>query len=243
MTMRFIREVHYSEWLSNMVMVKKESGKWIMCVYFTDLNKACPKDSFPIPKIDQLVDTTAGHELLSFMDFFSGYNQILMFPLNQEKMSFITHQRNYCYQVMSFGLKNAEATYQRLVNKLFKNLIDKNIELYMDDMIVKSVKAVDHVANLRESFLVLKENEMKLNLEKSIFELKSGKYLGFIVSQRKIEANPDKVQAILEMKSLSTVKEIQWLNNKIAVLNRFISKAIDKCFIFFQAIKKKEKDR
>ena len=119
LTVGFIREVYYPEWLANVVLVKKANGKWRMCVDFTDLNKACPKDSFPLPRIDQLVDSTAGHKLLTFMDAFSGYNQIKMAEEDQEKTAFITSQGLYCYKVMPFGLKNAGATYQRLVNKMF----------------------------------------------------------------------------------------------------------------------------
>ena len=115
----FIWEVHYPEWLANVFLVKKANGKWRMCVDFTDLNKACPKDSFPLPRIDQLVDSTIGHTLLSFMDTFSGYNQIRMADKDHEKTAFITSQGLYCYKVMAFGLKNAGATYQRLVNKMF----------------------------------------------------------------------------------------------------------------------------
>ena len=111
LTVNFIREVHYPEWLANVVMVKKANGKWRMCVDFTDLNQTCPKDSFPLPRIDQLVDSTAGHKLLTFMDAFSGYNQILMAEEDQEKTAFITSQGLYCYRVMPFGLKNAGATY------------------------------------------------------------------------------------------------------------------------------------
>ena len=116
----FIRESRYPKWIANVFMVTKSNGKWRMCVDYTDLNRACPKDSFPLPKIDQLIDSTAGNKLLSFMDAFSGYNQIMMHPSDQDKISFITGQGLYCYKVMPFGLKNAGATYQRMVNKLFK---------------------------------------------------------------------------------------------------------------------------
>ena len=109
-----------------------------MCVDFTDLNKACPKDSYPLPRIDQLVDSTAGHRLLSFMDAFSGYNQIRMDEVDQEKTSFVTSQGLFCYKVMPFGLKNAGATYQRLVNHMFHLQIGRNVEVYVDDMLVKS---------------------------------------------------------------------------------------------------------
>ena len=106
-----IREVEYPEWLANVVLVKKANGKWRLCIDFTNINKACPKDSFPLPRIDLIVDATAGHELLSFMDAFSGYNQISMDPDDQEKTSFVTAQGTYCYHVMPFGLKNVGATY------------------------------------------------------------------------------------------------------------------------------------
>jgi hypothetical protein len=115
----FIQEVDYPEWLANVVLVKKSSGKKRMCVDFTTFNKACPKDSFPLPRMVVLIDFTSRHELLSFMDAFSGYNQIHMHELDEEKMSFITDRGLYCYRMMPFGLKNAGATYQRLVNKMF----------------------------------------------------------------------------------------------------------------------------
>ena len=131
-----------------MVLVKKENGKWRLCIDFTDVNRACPKDSFPLPRIDLIVDATIGHELLSFMDVFLGYNQIRMDPSDQEKTSFVIGQGMYCYQVMPFGLKNAEATYQRLVNIMFQKLIGSSMEVYIDDMLVKSDKAKLHVDHL-----------------------------------------------------------------------------------------------
>ena len=115
-----IKEVEYPEWLADVVLVKKANDKWRLCIDFTNINKACPKDSFPLPRIDLIVDATAGHELLSFMDALSGYNQISMDPSDQEKTLFVTGQGTYYYQVMPFGLKNAGATYQRLVNRMFQ---------------------------------------------------------------------------------------------------------------------------
>ena len=119
LTVGFIREVYYPKWFANIVMVKKSNGKWRMCVDFTYLNNACPKDSFPLPRIDQLVDSLAGHELLTFMDIFSGYKKILMKEEDQEKIAFIISQGLYCYKVMLFELKNVGAIYQRLVNQMF----------------------------------------------------------------------------------------------------------------------------
>jgi hypothetical protein len=186
---RFIREVYYPDWLANVVLVKKSSGKWRMCIDFTNLNKACPKDSFTLPRIDMLVDSTSGHRLLSFMDAFSGYNQIRMHPTDQEKTAFITDQGIYYYQVMQFGLKNTGATFQRLMNKMFRGRIGRNMEVYVDDILVKSLLPIDHVEDLQEAFRVLKQYRMELNPTKCAFEVSLGKFLGFMVSSRGIEAN------------------------------------------------------
>ena len=212
----FIREVFYPDWLANVVMVKKDTGKWQMCVDFTDLNKACPKDSFPLPRIDQLVDSTAGHKLLTFMDAFSGYNQIVMDESDQEKTSFITSRGLFCYKVMPFGLKNAGATYQRLMNRMFHDQIDRNVEVYVDDMLVKSKEEDGHLDDLRETFKTLRKYQMKLNPSKCAFGVYSGKFLGFMVSQRGIEANPEKIKVILEMQPPKTTKEVQRLTGRVA---------------------------
>ena len=145
----FIWEVYYPDWLTNVVLVKKANEKWRMCVDFTDLNKACPKDSFPLSNIDQLVDSTAGHKLLTFMDAFSRYNQIKMAKEDQEKIAFITSQGLYCYKVMPFWLTNAGATYQRLVNKMFSTQIGRNMEVYVEDMLVKSKEEPTHLDDLK----------------------------------------------------------------------------------------------
>ena len=188
---KFIREVYYPDWLANVVMVKKANGKWRMCVDFTDLNKACPKDSYSLPRIDQLVDSTTGHRLLSFVDAFSGYNQIRMDETNQEKTSFVTSQGLFCYKVMPFGLKNAGVTYQRLVNHMFHPQIGRNVEVYVDDMLVKSQDEGIHLDDLQETFDTLQQYNMKLNPSKCAFGVSSGKFLGYMVSHRGIEANPD----------------------------------------------------
>ncbi|XP_059441920.1 uncharacterized protein LOC132174250 [Corylus avellana] len=164
---RFIEEVYYLDWLANVVLVKKSSGKWKMCVDFTDLNKACSKDSFPLPCIGALVDSTARYGLLSFIDAFSGYNQIYMHLEDQEKTAFITDRGLYCYKVLPFGLKNVGATYQRLVNKMFRDQIGCNMDLYVDDMLVKSMLPEGHIEDLQETFGTLKKYGMKLNPAKS----------------------------------------------------------------------------
>ena len=178
----FIKEVYYPKWLTNVVMVKKSNGKWRMCVDFTDLNNACPKDNFPLPKIDQLVDSTVGYELLTFMNAFLSYNQILMKEEDQEKIAIVTSQGLHCYKVILFGLKNARVTYQRLVNQMFSKQIGRNMEVYVDDMLVKSREGKTHLADLQKAFDILKRYKMKLNPAKCLFGVSSRKFLGFMVS-------------------------------------------------------------
>ena len=209
-----------------------------MSVDFMDLNRACLKDSYPLPRIDTLVDSTARRELISFMDAFSGYNQIKMNEDDQERTSFVTSQGLFCYKVMSFGLKNVGTTYQRLMNKMYAHQIGRNVQVYVDDMLVKSLRENDHLDDLQETFDTLRSYNMKLNPSKYVFGVTAGKFLGFMVSQRGIEVNPEKVQAIMELEPSRTVKEVQSLNGKIVALNRFVSKATDKCLPFFHTLKK-----
>ena len=150
-----IKEVDYPEWLANVVIIQKKNGKWRVCVDYTDLNKACPKDPFPLPHIDTMVDSTAGHELMTFMDASSGFNQIQMHPSDAEKIAFVTDMGIYCYLAMMFGLRNAGATFQRLVNKMFKEQIGRMMEVYIDDMVVKSRNASEHIKDLIETFDIL----------------------------------------------------------------------------------------
>ena len=219
-------------------MVKKSNGKWRMCVDFRDLNRTCPKGSYPLPRIDTLVDSTARHELLSFMDAFSGYNQIKMNEEDQERTSFVTSQGLFCYKVMPFKLKNVGATYQRLMNKMCAHKIGRNIQVYVDDMLVKSLRENNHLDDLQETFDTLRSYNMKLNPSKCMFRVTVEKFLGFMVSQRGIEVNPEKIRAIMELGPPRTVKELQSLNDKIAALNRFVSKATDKCLPFFCTLRK-----
>ena len=183
------------------------------------------------------MDSTAGHKLLTFMDTFSGYNQIKMAEEDQEKTAFIISQGLYCYKVMPFELKNAGATYQRLVNKMFSPQIGRNMEVYMDDMLVKSKEELTHLDDLKETFATLKKHQMRLNPSKCVFGVASGKFLGFMVSQRGIEANLEKVRAIINMASPRTVKDVQKLTGRIVALNRFVSRATDKCLPFFKTLK------
>ncbi|GKV36705.1 hypothetical protein SLEP1_g44805 [Rubroshorea leprosula] len=148
----FIRRVEYSEWVSNPVLVKKSNGKWRMCIDFNNLNDACPKDSHPLPNVEKLVERPAGHKRMSFLNASSGYHQVQLLLDDQEKTAFYAGDAIYCYVMMPFGLKNAGATYQKLVQIIFKLQIGRNIEVYVDDMIVTSVRAEDHIDDLDETF-------------------------------------------------------------------------------------------
>lgn len=153
------------------------------CVDFTDLNKACPNDSFPLPRIDQLVYSAVGHERMSFLDAYSNYHQIPLFGPDQESIAFIITVGIYYYKVMPFGLKNIWATYQRLITKTFREEIGKFMEVYVDDMLVKSKTGVDHIFDLGKTFEILRHYKMKLNATNCTFRVNSRKFLGFIVNK------------------------------------------------------------
>ena len=156
-----------------------------------DLNRACPKDPFPMPKIDQLVDATYGHPRMSFLDAFQGYHQIALAPEDREKTVFISPNANYHYNVMSFGLKNAGATYQRMMTRMFREKIGCTVEVYINDMVVKSKQEPQHVEDLRGVFEVLRQHKLRLNAEKCTFGVGASKFLGCLISTRGIEANPN----------------------------------------------------
>jgi len=181
-------------------------------VDFTDLNKACSKDSYPLPSIDSLVNSASGCRLLSFLDAFSGYNQIMMHPRDECKTSFMTELSCYCYKVMPFGLKNVGATYQRLMDRVLAPMLGRNVQAYVDDMVVTSQKKEQHVADLEELFPTIAKYRLKLNPEKCVFGVEAGKFLGFLLTERGIEANPEKCATIIAMRS---PKEVQQLIGRI----------------------------
>jgi len=203
-----IKEVFYPQWLANIVVVKKKTGKWRVCVDFTDLNKACPKDPFPIPKIDQLVDATVGHPRMSFLDAFQGYHQIPLTLDDQEKTAFVTPIGNYHYKVMPFGLKNAGSTYQRMMTKMFEPQLGRNMEVYIDDMVVKSKVVSGHVEDLTSIFGILRKHKLRLNASKCSFGVGSGKFLGYMVTHRGIEVNSDQIKTINDLQAPRNPKEV-----------------------------------
>jgi hypothetical protein len=207
-------------------------------VDFTSLNKACPKDPYPLPRIDQIVDSTAGCDLLCFLDAFSGYHQIKMAKEDEEKTAFITPCGVYCYVCMPFGLKNAGATFQRLMRKALGAQMGRNAEAYVDDIIVKTRESHTFIEDLEETFVNLRKVNIKLNPAKCAFSVPSGKLLGFLVSHRGIEANPDKVKAIEEMCPLRNLKEMHRLAGCMAALGRFIARSGEKALPFFKLMKR-----
>jgi hypothetical protein len=189
----FIKPVAYPMWLANIVMVQKKSGKWRMCIDFTSLNKACPKDNFPLPRVNKIVDSAAGCEVMSLLDCFSGYHQIYMKEEDKASTSFITPFGTYCFIRMPEGLKNAGSTFSRLTKTVLESQVGRNIFTYVDDIVVPSKNKEDHLADLAETFTNMRDTRLRLNPEKCVFEVCQGKILGYLVSHRGIEANPTKI--------------------------------------------------
>jgi hypothetical protein len=223
----FIEPVAYPTWLANVVMVQKKSGKWWMCIDFTSLNKACPKDNFPLPRIDKLVDSAAGCEVMSLLDCFSGYHQIYMKEEDKASTSFITPFGMYCFVRMLEGLKNVGSTFSRLTKTVLESQVGRNIFTFVEE---------DHLADLAETFTNMRDAQLHLNPEKCVFGVRQGKILGYLVSHRGIEANPTKIQAIINMTPPQSARDVQRLTGGLAALNRFISKSAERSLPFLKML-------
>ena len=197
-----------------------------MCVDYTDLNKACPTDPFALPHIDQFIDATAGCERLSFLDAYSGYHLIQMAVRDQEKTSFITPFGAFCYASMPFGLESAQATYQCCVQNCLHCQIGHNVHAYVDDIVVKSRKKEALLDDSKETFDNLRVYKMMLNPAKCVFGVLAGKLLGFLVSNRGIEANPEKITAITSLAKPTCINDVQRLAGSITALSQLGEKAI-----------------
>jgi hypothetical protein len=227
--------------VANPVLVPKKNTKVLrMCVDYTGLNKACPKDPFPLPRIDQVIDSTVGLELLCFLDAYSGYHQIKMKESDQLATSFVTPYGTYCYVTMPFGLKNAGATYQRTMQKCLADQIGCNIHAYVDDIAVMSKKQDGLIADLQETFDNLRKYNMMLNPTKCVFRVPAGQLLGFIVSHRGIEVNPEKIKAILNISRPNDLKDVQRLTGCVAAVSRFISRLGEKALPLYKMMKKSD---
>jgi hypothetical protein len=234
----FIEEVHHLVWLANPVIVPKANGKLQMCIDYTSLNKACPKDPYPLPCIDQIVDSTFGCDLLSFLDAYSGFHQIQMSREDRKHTAFVTVDGLYCYVVMPYGLKNALPTFVRAMSKTFGDLIRDRIEIYVDDIMVNTKRGWTLVEDLTLVFDKLRATRTKLNLEKCVFGVSTGKLLGFLVSHRGIEANLEKIRAIKAMRPPARIKDVQKLMGSLAALSRFISWLAERALPFFKLLRK-----
>ncbi|XP_070007619.1 uncharacterized protein [Nicotiana sylvestris] len=220
---KVIRVTQYLTWLANVVTVPKNDGKTRVCVNYHNLNKASPKDNFPLPNIHILINNCAKHEIGSFMDYYAGYHQILMDEEDAEKIAFIMPWGTYCYRIMPFGLKNAGKTYMRVMTTIFHDMIHKEIEVYVDDMIINSRKQSDHVRNLRKIFQRLRRYNLKLNPAKCAFGVPSGKLLGFIVSRCGIKLDPLKIKVIQELPPPKNKAEVMSLLRRLNYISRFIA--------------------
>ena len=172
-----------------------------------------------MPRIDRLVDATVGYPRMSFLDAFQGYHQIPLALEDQEKTAFMTPVGNYYYKVMPFGLKNAGSTYQRMMTRMFEPQLGKSIEVYIDNMVVKSKVVSEHVRDLKVIFDILRKHKLRLNASKCLFGVGSGKFLGYMVTHRGIEVSPDQIKAIHNLQAPWNPKEVQKLTGMIAALN------------------------
>jgi hypothetical protein len=180
-----------------------------MCVDYTSLSKACPKDPFPLPHIDQVVDLTIRCKLLSFLDAYSSYHQIPFAEADQPATTFITPFGCFCYVKMPFELKNTRVTYHWCMQSCFEGQIRYNLEVYVDDIIIKTRQSSSLIADLEETFTNVRRFNIRLNPEKCTFGVPWGKLLGYIITKRGIEANPDKISAIAEIDQFKNVKDVQ----------------------------------
>jgi hypothetical protein len=171
---RIIREAQYPVWVANVVMVPKKNGNMRMCIDFTELNKACPKDPYPLPRIDIIIDQAAGCEMLSLLDYFSIYHQVWMRREDEAKTGFTTPFGIFCFVRMSEGLCNARPTFNRMMKLILGSQLGRNASAYVDEIVIMSEKEKDHIADLTETFDNMRRNDLNLNPEKCIFGIRRG---------------------------------------------------------------------
>lgn len=235
---KVIQVARYTTWLANVVPVPKKDGKTRVCVDYRDINRASPKDDFPLPNIHMLIDNCAKHDLASFVDCYAKYHQICMDEEDAEKTAFITPWGPFCYRVIPFGLKNAGATYMRAMTTMFQDMMHKEIEVYVDDVIINSKQESDRARDLRKFFTRLRKYNLKLNPAKCAFGVPSGKILGFVVSRRGIELDPSKIKAIQELPPPKNKTEVMSLLGRLNYISRFIAQLALTCEPIFKLLKK-----
>ncbi|KAM2398970.1 hypothetical protein ACFXTH_035589 [Malus domestica] len=241
----FVRPAKYVEWLANIVPVLKAITNAVRCcVDFRNINGATPKDEYPMPMADLSTDAIAKHKVLSFMDGNVGYNQIKMAQEDIHKTAFRcpSHVGVYEYLVMPFGLKNAGATYQRAMNAIFHDLIGHNMEVYIDDIVVKSKTEKQHLIDLKQALTMMNIHKLKMNLKKCAFGVRAGNFLGFLVHQRGVEVDKNKSQAIIDSLPPTNKMQLQRLLGKINFLRRFIANLAGKIQPLTPLLKMKDKE-
>jgi hypothetical protein len=239
---KFIRTCRYVDWVSNEVPVeKKNSGKIRICVDFHNLNRATPKDEYPMPVEDDLINKESGHKMISFLDENVGYNQVFMAEEDISKTAFRCPGivGLFEWMVMMFGLKNAGATYQRAMNLIFHDLLGAVLEVYIDDIVIKSVGFNEHLADLRTALERMRKYNLKMNPLKCAFGLSAGMFLGFIVHEKGIEIAPGKIESIKRLGEPMCRRDVQKLLGKINYLRRFISNLAGKADSFLPLIRLK----
>jgi hypothetical protein len=234
----FIKEVYHPDWLVNPILVPKKNKDWRMHVDYSDLNKPCKKDPFRLPRIDQVVDSTASRSLLSFLDCYSGYHQIPLKVEDQIKTSFITPFGAFSYTTMPFGLKSASATYQWVIQRCLHSQFGRNAEAYVDGVVIKTLEDEGLISDLAETFDNLRKFKMKLTPEKCTFGVPLGKLLGYMISHRGINPNLEKVSAITKIRSPESLHDVQKLMGCMDALSRFISRLGVRGLPFFKLLKK-----
>ena len=222
----------------------EENGKLRICVYFRNLNNAAPKDEYLMPMADLLVDGVAGYQILSMMDGHSGYNQIFIAGEDVHKTAFRCPGSIGIFEwiVMPFGLKNAGATYQRVMNLIFHDMLHKFMEVYIDDVVVKSQTFEEHVECLEKAFLRMRRHQLKMNPLKCAFGVNADNFLGFLVHNREIEIDKNKAKAIMQAKPPTNKKELQRLLGQINFLRRFISNVASRTKAFSPLLKLKSNE-
>jgi hypothetical protein len=215
----FIREVHHPRWLANPVVIPKANGKLQMCIDYISLNKACPKDPFPLTRIDQIMDSTSGCDLLCFLDGYSGFHQIPMSREDEENTAFLTVDDLFCYVSIPYGLKNTLPIFVRAMHKTFGDLIRDLVVVYVGDIVVKVKSRPSLLDNLALVFDRLRLTHTKLNPDKYVFRITTSKLLGFLVSYRGIEANLKKIRTIEAMRPPARIKDVQKHRECLAALS------------------------
>jgi hypothetical protein len=233
----FIYPVALTDWVSNLVTVNKKQGAICVCANYRDINKYFPKDNYPTPFIDHIIDNCAEREIFSLIDCFSDYTQINIFPVDQHETNFICPWGNFAYHKLPFGLNNTGVTFQRAIYYYFHD-INHIVQSYLDDLLVHSMRHQDHPAYLRAIFLYFRYYHICLNPYTCFFCVESSWLLGFIMSLHGIRVDPLKVEAILNLPRPSTLLQLQSLQGKENVFHRFIPNYVELTEVFTQLLKK-----